>query len=152
MTKVFDIPANIFIEELSKVLKASFDEITPLPWSEFVKTASYKEKPPANPEWWYIRASSILRKLYIRPDMGVQRLRIAYGGKKKTTHKPERFVKSSGNIIRKIFQQLESVELVEKSTIKGRKLTDKGISFLDKTASDLKPRVVKEIPPLQKYS
>jgi len=152
MTKVFDIPPDLFIEELSNVLKANYDEITPLPWAEFVKTGSFKEKPPANPNWWYIRAASILRKLYIRPDMGVQRLRNAYGGKKKNTHKPERFVKSSGAIIRKILQQLESVQLIEKSKNKGRKLTDKGIGFLDKTAHDLKPKIVKELPTLQKYA
>ena len=142
MTKVFDIPADLFIEELSKILKAQYDEITPPTWSEFVKTGSAKEKPPTDPNWWYVRAASILRKLYIRPDIGVQRLRNAYGGKKKSTHKPERFVKSSGAIIRKILQQLENVELIEKSKNKGRKLTDKGISFLDKTAYELKPRLV----------
>ena len=152
MTKVFDIPAAEYIEELGKVLKANYDEITPLPWAEFVKTGSAKEKPPTNPDWWYVRAASILRKLYIRPDIGVQRLRNAYGGKKKSTHKPERFVKSSGAIIRKILQQLEAVELIEKSKNKGRKLTDKGISFLDKIAHELKPKIVKEIPALQKYA
>ena len=152
MTKLFDIPADTFIEELSKILKAQYDEITPPSWSEFVKTGSAKEKPPADPNWWYVRAASILRKLYIRPDIGVQRLRNAYGGKKKNTHKPERFVKSSGAIIRKILQQLESVELIEKSKNKGRKLTNKGVSFLDKTAHELKPRVVKDIPALQKYA
>jgi len=84
--------------------------------------------------------------------MGVQRLRNAYGGKKKSTHKPERFVKSGGAIIRKILQQLESIEMVEKSENNGRKLSDKGIGFLDKVAHDLKPKLVKEIPTLQNYT
>ncbi|MHA1785803.1 MAG: 30S ribosomal protein S19e [Candidatus Helarchaeota archaeon] len=152
MTKVYDVPADALIDELSKVLKANYNEITPPQYADFVKTGSHVEKQPTNPDWWYIRASSILRKIYLRPETGVQRLRNAYGGKIKGRHKPEHFRKSSGAIIRKILQQLEEAGLVTTLKAKGRKLTNKGISLLDKTANEIKLRLNKEIPALQKYS
>jgi len=48
--------------------------------------------------------------------------------------KPEKFYKGSGNIIRKILQQLEKAELIKQNEQgrKGRIVTNKGRSFLDK--------------------
>ena len=61
-------------------------------------------------------------------------MRSRYGGKKDRGRKPERFTKASGNIIRKIVQQLESAELVKHSITqhKGRIIASKGQSLLDK--------------------
>ena len=151
MVKVYDVPADIFIDELRNILK-NYEEIEKTPFADFVKTGAHKEKQPTNPDWWFIRTASVLRKIYLTPEIGVQRLRNAYGGKKKGRHKPERFTKSGGAIIRKILQQLEAAGLVEKAKTKGRRLTNKGISLLDKTAYDIKMRINKEIPALQKYT
>ncbi len=55
--------------------------------------------------------------------------------------KPEEFRKASGNIIRKVLQQLERggyARAAQKEGHKGRIATPKGISLLDKAAAQLK--------------
>lgn len=108
--------------------------IEPPPWAPFVKTGVHKERPPQDPDWWYIRAASLMRKLYIREPIGVSRLRTLYGGRHRRGHKPPKFAKGSGAIIRKILQQLEAVDLVQKVDKKGRILTSKGRELLEEAA------------------
>ena len=111
--------------------------VEPLEWAKFVKTGHHKERLPDDPDWWYFRSSAILRTIANIGPVGTEKLKTKYGGKKRRGHKPERFYKASGSIIRKILQQLEKAELikqVEKGVHKGRVLTPKGISFLDKIA------------------
>ncbi len=111
--------------------------VEPLEWAQFVKTGSHKERLPDSPDWWYARSAAILRAIARLGPIGTQKLRTKYGGKKDRGHKPERFQKASGSIIRKILQQLEKAELIkqtEKGVHKGRVLTPKGTSFLDKIA------------------
>ena len=128
-----------FIEVCSNELK-KIKEIKPIEWSLFVKTGVHKERPPVDKDWWYIRAASILRKIYLKAPIGVSHLRKEYGGGKNRGHKPERFRKASGNIIRKILQQLEAAKLIEKSKDpkkKGRILTEKGIDFIRKICKEV---------------
>lgn len=136
---MYDVPANELIEKISEKLK-QINEIKPPEWAAFVKTGRYKERPPFKEDWWYVRAASVLRTIYKLGPIGVSKLRRRYGGKKNRGVKPERFYKGSGSIIRKILQQLEKAELVKKEKKKihkGRILTAKGKSLLDKTASEL---------------
>ncbi len=51
-------------------------------WAEFVKTGAHRETLPKNPDWWFIRAASILRIVFIRGPVGVSKLRVRYGGRK----------------------------------------------------------------------
>lgn len=109
--------------------------IKPPEWSIFVKTGAGKERPPVNNDWWYQRAASILRRVYLTGPIGVNKLRTKYGSKKNRGHKPERFYKGSGKIIRSILQQLEEAKLIgkaEKGIHKGRMITKQGISFIEK--------------------
>jgi len=108
--------------------------IEPPPWAVFVKTGVHKERPPQDPDWWYIRAAAIMRKLYIRGPIGVSRLRTLYGGRHRRGHRPPKFAKGSGAIIRKILQQLEAAELVQKVDKRGRVLTPKGRELLEEAA------------------
>ncbi len=120
-------------EELKKV-----KEITPPAWSQFVKSGVGRERIPQQDDFWYVRSASLLRRLYIDNSVGVERLRSYFGGKKRRGHKPAHFRKSSGNIIRKIIQQLEASGLVEKNTNKvGRKLSPAGRKLLDKIAHEV---------------
>ncbi|MCW1296511.1 MAG: 30S ribosomal protein S19e [Candidatus Parvarchaeota archaeon] len=139
MTNVFDVKANELIEKVADELK-KVEALKPPEWAKFVKTGHGRQRPPSRDDWWYVRAASILRTLYIYGPIGVSRLRTKYGCRKRRGHKPEKFTRGSGNIIRKILQQLEQAGLVQKSKGKkaGRELTPKGKSFLDKTASLLK--------------
>ena len=120
-----------FIEECKKELK-NMKEIKPPAWADFVKTGSHTMFPPQEDDWWYTRCASILRRVYLDGPVGVERLRTYYGGKKERGHKPEKFRKAGGNIIRKCLQQLEAAGLVEKKKNgkKGRIITDKGRKFL----------------------
>ena len=108
--------------------------IEPPPWAPFVKTGVHKERPPQDPDWWYIRAAAVLRKLYLRGPLGVSRFRKLYGGRHRRGHKPPKFAKGSGAIIRRILQQLEEAGLVQKYDIKGWIVTEKGRELLVEAA------------------
>ena len=76
-----------------------------------------------------------MRKVSLRGPIGVAKLRSMYGTKKNRGVRPERFYKGSGKIVRVILQQLEAeglVKKVEKGVHKGKIITPKGQSFLDK--------------------
>ena len=137
VVSVKDVPADVFIERLSMYIKSEVESVRPPEWSLWVKTGVSRERPPDDPDWWYKRAASILRKLYLKGPLGVDDLRLMYGGRKDRGVRPEHFYKGGGAIIRKILQQLEEAGLVEK-TPKGRVLTSKGRSLLDKLAASIK--------------
>lgn len=139
MSSLFDVNPNDLIDKVSSKLK-SFDEVKPPEWASFVKTGIHKERPPENLDWWYVRSASILRSVRILGPVGVSKLRTKYGGKGNRGVASERHVKGSGNIIRKILQQLESAGLVSKSDSKlrkGRQTTGKGHSLLSKAAKEV---------------
>ncbi|MGM5481118.1 MAG: 30S ribosomal protein S19e [Nanobdellota archaeon] len=109
-------------------------------WARFVKTGIHRETHPKNPDWWYIRAASILRTCYKRGPVGVSKLRTRYGGRQNRGFRPDRFARASGKIIRTILQQLESNELIKQEAIgvhKGRMATPKGTSLLAKAAKNV---------------
>ena len=151
MTTVYDVPADILIDRLSKYLKENVREVRPPEWAAYVKTGSHVERAPHNPDWWYVRAASILRKLYIKGPIGVSRLRKLYGGRKRRGVKPAHFRRAGGSIIRHILQQLEEAGLAEKDGNKGRVLTPKGRSLLDAMAARIKRELEREIPELKAY-
>ena len=75
--------------------------ITPPEQSKFWKTASFKEKAPIDQEnFWYVRCASLLRKLYVRHEIGVNKLRKEYGGRDQNhVHKRKTIlILSSGRI------------------------------------------------------
>jgi small subunit ribosomal protein S19e len=102
-------------------------------WVDFVKTSTHKQRPSIEPDFWQKRTASILRQMYIRGIVGVERLRTRYGGRKDRGQRPPEFRKSGGKIIRVILQQAEAAGFVEKVKDKksGRKLTEKGRQFLE---------------------
>lgn len=136
MTSIFDIPPLRLIEATATALK-DYETIKPPSWAKFVKTGTHKENPPEDAEnWWFIRCASILRKVYAKGPIGQERLRSLYGGRKNRGPKPDKFVKGSGSIIRKVLQQLEEAGLLER-TKKGRRITAEGISLLSKIAIEI---------------
>jgi len=109
-------------------------------WASFAKTGSHKERPPQRDDWWYVRAASILRKIYRYGPIGVSKLRVKYGGRKNRGHKPDKFIVAGGNNIRKILQQLDTLGFTKQDVVakrKGRVITPKGKSFLDKLAIEI---------------
>ena len=151
MTTIHDVPASMLINTLAVELKEKCDKIKPMPWANLVKTGSFRERAPTNPDYWYVRTASLLRKIAIKNSIGIERLRGEYGGRKCKGTKPEHACKGSGSIIRHSLQQLEAQGLVETVKGKGRRLTAQGQSLLDRLAYELKVKLQKEIPELSKY-
>ena len=121
------------IERVAEYLKAN-QLVKPPPWAMFVKTGVHKERPPTNPDWWYVRAAAVLRKLYVKGPMGVSRLRKHYGGRHRRGTHPPHFARGSGAIIRKVLQQLEQANLVMKVDKKGRMVSPQGRKLLEQAA------------------
>ena len=145
MTTIYDVPADSLINEVAKDLKEN-KKIKAPEWAQFVKTGVHKERRPENPDWWYVRCASILRRVYIDGPVGINSLKSYYGGKRDRGSRVEKFRPGSGALIRGAVQQLEAVGYIEKIG-EGRQVTPKGRSFLDKKSHQLK----NDIPELAKY-
>jgi small subunit ribosomal protein S19e len=139
MASIFDVPPKELIVKTAEELK-KIKEIQPPDWAKFVKTGVHKERPPAEKDWWHIRAAAVLRKLALKGPIGVAKLRKDYGGKQRRGVAPGVTKSGSGNILRKILQQLDKAGLSKqavKGVHKGRIATPKGKSLLDKTATQI---------------
>ncbi len=145
MTTIYDVPADSLINEVARELSEN-KKINPPEWVPFVKTGVHKERRPENPDWWYVRCASLLRRVYIDGPVGINSLRTYYGGKKDRGTAPDKFKRGSGSITRTALHQLEASGLVEKKG-EGRVVTPAGRSFLDKASFKLK----KDIPELKNY-
>lgn len=137
MPTVYDVEANALVERLAKHLKQNVGDVTPPAWALTSKTGAHKERPPQDPDWWYTRCASLLRKLYIHGPIGTERLRVEYGGRKRKGTSIEHAKPSGGSAIREPLQQLEKAGLVTKQGPKGRKLTGEGVSLLNRSAAEI---------------
>ncbi len=136
MKDIRSIEAGKYNKLLADAIKKEHEEFKKPIWADLVKSGTHKMRPNSEEDFWYKRSASILRQIYLRGVVGVERLRSRYGGRKDRGMKPPRFVKSGGKIIRTILQQAESTGLLEKSKGKkaGRQLTKKGKEFLESVA------------------
>ena len=138
MSNVLSTDAQEYNLKLAEALK-KVEEFEAPEWIDFVKSGPSKERPIEEVDFWYKRAASILRQIYKNKVLGVNRLRTKYGSKKNRGFQPEEFRKASGKIIRTILQQADKAGFTEiakdikgvRSKRPGRKLTDKGIKFLE---------------------
>lgn len=151
MTTAYDVPADVLIGRITNYIKGNVREITPPEWAAFVKTGSHVERAPQDPDWWYVRTASMLRKLYVKGPVGVSRLRKDYGGRKRRGVRPAHFARAGGKIIRSILQQLEAAGLVEKADNGGRAVSAKGRSLLDAMSGQIKREMDRERPELKEY-
>lgn len=152
MVTALEVPADRLIEKLARYLKENVPSVKPPKWAYFVKTGAHKERPPENPDWWYYRAASILRKLYKSGEpVGIETLKTVYGGRKRHGVSPKHFAKGSGSIVRKILQQLEREQLVKTIKGEGRVLTPQGHALLDRLAYEVMQELVAENPEMLKY-
>jgi len=107
---------------------------------DLVKTGTFKELAPYDPDWYFVRAASIARKVYMKGGLGVQSFRKLYGGAHPRGTCPRRFTKSSGSVARHVLQQLEKIGIIEQSPKGGRRITAQGQRDLDRIASRVAPR------------
>merc|ERR1712113_930006 len=125
-----DVSAADFIDAYAAHLKRSGKVELPT-WHNVVKTGHFKELAPYDEDWYYVRAASIARKVYLRKETGVGALRKVYGGAERRGVRPSHFCKGSGGLIRHILQDLEKQGLVSKCKQGGRKITKEGQRSLD---------------------
>ena len=138
MASIYDGDIRKSIEKIGLSLKPI---IKAPEWTKFVKTGFAKARIPDDQDWYYARAAAILVTIYKRGPMGVSKLRTKYGSKQNRGHKPERFQRASGKIIRTILQQLDKAELTKyqkEGVHKGRVIAPKGRSIVDKNTVRIK--------------
>ncbi|MDG6910438.1 MAG: 30S ribosomal protein S19e [Nitrososphaerota archaeon] len=135
MVSAHDVPSAKLISALAEQMK-SVSAVQAPDWARYVKTGSHAERPPTSSDWWFTRAASLLRKLYLHGPVGLSDLERAYGGTKALHYYPKHHRDAGGSNIRKILKQLEQAELVSKAP-KGRVLTPKGRAMLDKVSRDI---------------
>ncbi len=151
MPTPYDVPAQTFVNKLAQYIKDNVDQVTPPPWAPYSKTGTHTTQQPQDPNWWYTRCASLLRKTYMKGPIGVQRLRANYSGRKDMGVRPEHVRKGAGSNIRKLFQQLEAAGLVENVKGQGRLLTAEGRRLLDTIATEIKAELEKKVPELARY-
>lgn len=134
MITALDVEPNRLIEKTADKLKQL--GIEKPEFVGFVKTGAHNERPPEQDDFWYFRCASILRQAYINVNIGTNRLRRHYGGRKKRGVRPERHIPAGGSTIRKAMQALEKAGLMIKEKT-GRKLSGKGRKLLDSAAKEV---------------
>ena len=135
---VYELPAQEYNIKLAEALK-KIPEFKEPEWVQFVKSGPSKARPVDDLDFWHKRAASILRQIYRKNIVGVNRLRTKYGSRKKRGVRPEEFRRGGGKIIRTILQQSDTAEFTEivksvrgvRSKKPGRQLTQKGKKFME---------------------
>jgi len=136
--QVYELDAQEYNLKLAEALK-KVPEFKEPEWAQYVKSGAGKERPIDDVDFWHKRAASILRNIYKKGSVGVNRLRTKYGSKKNRGMKPEEFRKGGGKIIRTILQQSDKAGFTEiakdikdvRSKKPGRQLTQTGKEFLE---------------------
>jgi small subunit ribosomal protein S19e len=135
--KIYDFDQQEYNLKLAEALK-KVPEFKEPEWAQFVKSSASKERPIEDPDFWYKRSASILKQIYNKETIGVNRLRTKYGSKKNRGMKPEKYKRAGGKIIRTILQQSDQAGFTEiKKVVKGlkgkagRKITEKGKDFME---------------------
>ncbi|CAM9320008.1 unnamed protein product [Chrysoparadoxa australica] len=130
---VRDVSSASFINAYAEHLKNTGRFELPS-WVDVVKTATHKEQAPYDPDWYYIRAAAVARKVYLRPGRGVGGLSKAFGSKHRRGTRTNTHAQANTGIIRHVLQQLETMNVVKKDDKGGRTVTREGQQDLDRIA------------------
>ncbi|KAG5572145.1 hypothetical protein H5410_061911 [Solanum commersonii] len=130
---VKDVSPHDFVKAYAAHLKRSGKMELP-EWTDIVKTGKLKELAPYDADWYYIRAASMARKIYLRGGIGVGGFRRIYGGNQRNGSCPRHFCKSSGSVARHILQQLQNMNIIDFEPKGGRRITSSGQRDLDQVA------------------
>ncbi|MCL4381102.1 MAG: 30S ribosomal protein S19e [Candidatus Marsarchaeota archaeon] len=133
MTYVYEVKAAELVKSTAGKLKKL---IAKPEYVNYVKSGANKERMPDDPDFWFVRSASVLRQIYLNGPVGVSTLRTRYGSRKEHTMHRRHHAKAGGSIIRDILNELEKQDFVKK-TAKGRVITPKGQSFLDKVSAEI---------------
>ncbi len=150
MTTAFEVPQDLLISKLAEHLRRVSQVEQPL-WTAFAKTGSHAQRQPNEKDWWFTRCASLLRKIYVHGPIGLTQLESDYGGRKEVGYYVGHHRDAGGSAIRKAIQQLEAAGFVAKQGKKGRILTGKGVSLVDKQATEIMKELAKSRPELARY-
>ncbi len=150
MPTVYDVPQDLLINRLADHLK-HVSQVAPPSWAPYAKTGSHAERQPVQKDWWFVRCASLLRKIYVHGPVGLSQLESDYGGRKSVGYFNAHHRDAGGSAIRKAIRQLEGADLVAKQGNKGRILTPKGVSLLDKKSSEILKELAKTRPEIARY-
>ena len=112
---VKDVSSHDFVIAYAAHLKR-IGKIEVPKWADLVKTSTHKELAPYDPDWYYIRAAAIARRVYLRGGIGVGAFKRIFGGRISRGTRPEKFATGSGSVCRHI---LKEVSLPKRRWIKG---------------------------------
>merc|ERR1712133_238695 len=93
---VKDVDPQQFVIAFAAHLKKSKHKVPE--FVKIVKTSKAHELGPLDPDWFYVRAASVARHVYLRPNVGVGAVRKIYGGAKRNGTRPNHFCLSSSNV------------------------------------------------------
>ncbi|KAF1388190.1 hypothetical protein PFLUV_G00087630 [Perca fluviatilis] len=133
---VKDVNQQEFVRALSAFLKKSGKLKVP-DWVDLVKLGKHKELAPSDENWFYIRAASTVRHLYLRGGAGVGSMTKIYGSRQRNGVCPAHYSVGSKNVARKVLQALELLKMIEKDPNGGRRLTAQGTRDLDRIAGQV---------------
>merc|ERR1712110_802855 len=85
-------------------------------WVDLVKTGHYHELTPYDEDWFYTRAAAIMRKIYVKPNVGVGRLANKFGAKERNGSIRKHHAKDSKAVIRACLKALEKAKLMTRYT------------------------------------
>lgn len=102
---------------------------------DIVKTGTFKEQAPYDPDWFYVRAAAVARHVYLRKHVGVGHLQKLHGGSENRGVRPSHHRDASGSVERKVMQALEKIGVLEKDPRGGRRISQDGQRDLDRIAS-----------------
>jgi len=134
MPGVRDISADAFISAYASHLKRSGKIEVPT-WVDLVKTGSFKELAPYDADWYYTRAASVARHIYLRKHVGIGALTKLHGGRNRRGNRPSHHSDASASVQRKVCQSLEKIGVLEQSPDGGRRITQDGVRDLDRIAT-----------------
>jgi small subunit ribosomal protein S19e len=138
---VRDVSPAAFIDAYAAHLKNS-DKFELPKWCDIVKTGVAKELAPNDPDWYYVRAASIARKIYLKPGCGIGQLRKMYGKARRRGARTNTSTDGAAGVIRHILQQLEEIKVLEprrdgESKGRGSTMTRVGQQDLDRIAGQV---------------
>merc|ERR1712042_135608 len=132
---VKDVDPQVFVRAFAAHLKKSKLKVPE--FVTIVKTSKAHELGPLDPDWFYVRAASVARHVYLRPNVGVGAVRKIYGGAKRNGTRPNHFCLSSSNVARKVLQSLEGIKVITKDVNGGRSIAPTGRRDMDRVAGQV---------------
>lgn len=150
MSHLTDLPPATILPRIAAELRGR-PGMAPPSWAAFAKTGSHKQRAPSQPDWWYLRCASVLRKVAAVGPTGVARISAEYGGRRDRGSAPYHAVRGSRSVAREILQQLEKAGLVRVEKLRGRRVTAAGQKLLDGISREILQKLATDRPELAKY-